>query len=77
MIQVWPGIVSHPAQPPNVDPFGVAVRVTVVPLGKLAVQVVEQPSPPGELDTVPAPVPAKFTVRVGPVPVKQTTFAVM
>ena len=31
----------------------------------------------GELDIVPLPVPAKSTVTVGPVPVKQTTLAVM
>jgi hypothetical protein len=60
-----------------VDPFGVAVKVTTVPLTKLALQLVEQPNPAGELATVPAPVPAKVNVTAGPVPVKQITFAVM
>jgi hypothetical protein len=48
-----------------------------VPLGKLALQVVEQPRPAGVLLTVPAPFPAKVTVRTGPVALKQMTFAVM
>jgi hypothetical protein len=37
----------------------------------------EHPSPGGELEIVPLPVPAKSTVTVGPVPVKHTTLAVM
>jgi hypothetical protein len=52
-----------------------------VPLGKLALHVLAQLRPVGELFTLPEPVPAKSTVRVGPEPppepVKQTTFAVM
>jgi hypothetical protein len=71
---------EQPAHPPNV-PFATAVRVTLEPVGKLPVQddpaVDEQPRPGGELDIVPLPVPAKSTVTVGPVPVKQTTSAVM
>ena len=72
-----------PLHPPNEPPTGVALRVTVVPLAKLALHapcwVLEQLIPPGELVTVPEPLPAKRTVRIGdpPVLVKQTTFAVM
>jgi hypothetical protein len=60
-----------------VDPLGVAVNVIVVPLTNVVAHVAEQLRPGGELTTVPAPVPAKVTVKVGPVPVKQTTFAVI
>ena len=66
-----PDVESQPDQPPNVDPLGVAVNVTV-PLVKCALHVVAQLRPEGELVTVPEPAPAKFTVRVGPEP-KQTT----
>jgi hypothetical protein len=58
---------------------GVALSVTVVPVGKIAAQVDAQPIPPGVLMTNPLP-PPKFTMSVGPVgpvPVKQTTVAVM
>ena len=62
--------VPVPEQPPPVhpaksDPFvGVAVSVTVVPKLKLAVQLVAQfEIPPGELLTLPVPVPALVTVR--------------
>jgi hypothetical protein len=73
-----PDTVSQPAQPPNVDrPVGAAVIVTVVPSAKVAVHVVAQPSPIGELEIVPVPVPAKSAVTVGPPPVKQTTLAVI
>ena len=62
-------------------PFGVAVKVTAVPLGKLELQVLAQPKPDGELVTVPDPLPAKVTVRFAPPPpplaLKQITFAVM
>ena len=79
-VQAVPELIVHPAHPPNV-PFGTAVKVTFVPVGKLPVQeepaVDEQPSPAGELEIVPLPVPAKLTVIVGPVPVKQTTLPVM
>jgi hypothetical protein len=72
----FPDTVSQPAHPPNVDPvLAAAVNVTVVPEGKLAVQFAAQPSPTGELDTVPMPVPAKSSVMIGPL--KQTTVAVM
>ena len=76
--------VHPPDQPPNEDdPTGVAVRVTEVPLEKLALQftaVLGQLIPEGELVTVPEPLPAKTTVKIGPPPpllVKQTTFAVI
>ena len=66
----------QPAHPPNV-PFGTAVRVKLDPVGKLPMHVDEHPRPAGELDIVPLPVPAKSTVTVGPVPLKQTTLAVI
>ncbi len=54
-----------PVQPVKVEPVaGVAVRVTAVPSGNVAEQVVPQSIPPGELLTVPAPVPVLVTVRV-------------
>ena len=55
--------------------LGVPVRVTVVPLTKLALHTVGQSMPDGELLTV--PLPETSTVRIGPVPVKQMTFAVI
>jgi hypothetical protein len=84
----FPVPVQPPDQPPNVEgAMGVAVRVTVVPLGKLSMQltaVLAQLKPEVELVTVPVPLPRKLTVNVGsapppplPVLVKQTTFAVM
>ena len=60
--------VPVPEQPPPVQPLkvepaaGAAVRVTVVPLVKLAEQVAPQLMPTGELVTVPLPVPAGATV---------------
>ena len=76
MTQVVPDTVSQPAQPPNTDPaLAAAVNVIVVPVGKLALQFVAQPSPTGELDTVPNPLPAKSRVMIGPL--KQTTLAVI
>jgi hypothetical protein len=77
MVQTCPDTASQPVQPPKVEPFGVAVNVTGLPLGKLALQVVEHPSPAGVLLTVPAPVPAKVTVSTGPVALKQMTLAVI
>ena len=59
-----------PAQPPPVQPAkeepaaDAAVRVTAVPLVKLAEQVAPQLIPTGELVTVPLPVPDGVTVRV-------------
>src|ERR1700676_4410514 len=80
-----PEPVQPPLQPPNDElPAGVAVRVTVVPLGKLVVHVtfvLAQLKPEGETVTVPVPRPEKVSVRVGspppppPAPVKQTPFA--
>src|SRR5439155_10840692 len=53
-----------PLQPLKVEPAaGAAVSVTAVPFVKLAAQVAPQVIPPGELVTVPLPVPAGVTVR--------------
>src|SRR2546427_8994720 len=50
-------------QPVKVEPAaGLAVRVTAVPLAKLAEQVATQLIPAGLLVTVPDPVPASVTV---------------
>ena len=55
--------VQAPDQPANVElAFGVAVSVTMVPLVKLALHVAPQSIPAGLLITVPAPVPALWTV---------------
>jgi len=85
-VQVSPEMEGQPLdQPPNV-PRGVAVSTTVVPLANVPTHVppvLGQLIPEGWLVTVPAPVPAKLTVMVGPEPppllelVKQTTFAVI
>src|SRR5439155_25510776 len=72
-----------PAQPPPVQPVkvepaaGAAVRVTVVPLVKLAAQVAPQLIPTGALVTVPLPAPALLTVsaKVGSVNVAVTVVA--
>ena len=54
-----------PLQPANVEPAaGIAVKVTTVPLVKLAEQVAPQEIPAGELTTVPVPLPLSITVRV-------------
>lgn len=77
-----------PVQLPKVDgAIGVALRVTVVPDGKLSMQltaVLAQLKPEVELVTVPVPLPVKLTVKVGSapppplvVPVKHTTLAVI
>jgi hypothetical protein len=55
--------VHAPDQPANEDPdAGVAVRATLVPLLKLAEQVLPQLIPAGLLVTVPWPLPASDTV---------------
>ncbi len=55
--------VQAPLQPPKVEPLAAAaVRVTVVPLSKLALQVEPQLTPVGEEVTVPLPVPVLVTV---------------
>lgn len=87
IVQVLPETRLQPDHPPNVPPTGVAVRVTSVPVGKLALHVLwalEQLRPSGELVIVPEPLPAKVTVMLGSanppppvVPVKQVTFAVI
>src|SRR3989442_3427757 len=52
-----------PVQPEKVEPAaGVAVNVTAVPLGKLAVHVAPHVIPAGALVTLPLPVPALLTV---------------
>jgi hypothetical protein len=53
-----------PLQPPNEDPLAAAaVRVTDVPVAKVAEQVVPQLMPAGALVTVPDPVPDFVTVN--------------
>src|SRR5436853_6999469 len=77
--------VPVPAQPPPVQPVkvepaaGAAVRVTAVPLVKLAAQVAPQVIPAGELVTVPLPVPALLTVsaKVGRAKVAVTVVAAL
>ena len=68
-----PSVTVHgpvPAQPPplqpvNVEPpAGAAVRVTAVPVVKVAAQVVPQEMPAGALVTVPLPAPLGITVSV-------------
>ena len=87
-VQVEVPVQPPPDHPPKVEgATGVAVRATVVPLGKLSMQltaVLAQEKPEVALVTVPVPEPEKPTVSVGsaappplPVLVKQTTFAVM
>jgi len=61
------------AQPPPAQPAkdelaaAVAVRVTIVPGSKVALQVVPQLMPEGLLETLPLPVPLNATVSVGEV----------
>jgi len=53
-------------QPTNVDPAaGVAVKVTLEPLLKLALHLVPQLIPAGLLVTIPLPVPARVTLKTG------------
>ena len=57
---------QSPLQPPKVDPTpGVAVKETVVPAEKLAMQVPGQDMPPGLLVTVPAPLTVTVSVTGG------------
>jgi hypothetical protein len=57
--------VQAPLQPAKVDPVAaVSVKVTTVPLVKLALQVLGQVMPAGLLLTEPVPVPPKVTERV-------------
>lgn len=59
--------VQAPLHPAKVDPAdAAAVRVTTVPLVKLALQVLGQVMPAGLLLTDPAPVPASVTDKVNP-----------
>ena len=61
--------VQAPLQPANVDPdTGAAVRLTTVPLLKLAEHVEGQLIPAGELLTAPVPVPASVTFRANWLP---------
>jgi len=65
MVTVHVPVPVHPPalQPVNVEPAaGVAVRVTAVPLARVAEHVVPHAIPVGELDTVPAPAPDLVTV---------------
>lgn len=60
-----------PPHPWNVEPwFGIAVSCTVVPLVKLALHVVWQFMPAGELVTMPLPEPELSTVSVNPTTLK-------
>jgi hypothetical protein len=66
-VTVQSPVPEHPAplQPVKVEPMAEkAVRVTLVPSGKLALQVMPQVIPPGREPTVPTPVPLLVTVRV-------------
>ena len=76
-----PEVESQPTQPPNVDGLvAVAVNEIGMPLTKLALHVPTvdaQLRPCGELVTFPEPRPAKFTVSIGPVLLRQATFAVI
>ena len=64
-VQVPVPVQLPPLQPVNVEPVaGVAVSVTAVPLAKVAAQVEPHERPAGELEIVPAPVPAFVRLSV-------------
>jgi hypothetical protein len=63
-VQLVPLEVSQPVQAVRAEVLsGAAVRVTVAPPSKLALQVAPQAMPAGVEVTVPAPVPVAVTVR--------------
>jgi len=64
-----------PLQPAKVDPAAaVAVRVTIVPLVKFALQALGQVMPLGLLPTEPLPVPARVTLNANePVGISRNT----
>jgi hypothetical protein len=59
-----PRPLQAPLQPVNVPTVGVAVKGTIVPLVKAALQAVPQLMPAEPLVTVPLPVPVLPTVRL-------------
>jgi hypothetical protein len=67
IVTVQPPVPLHaPPQPAKLDPAaGVAVKVTCVPAPKLALHVVPQLIPPGELVTMPLPVSLTVSVKEG------------
>jgi hypothetical protein len=65
VVQVPVPVHPPPLQPANIDPDdGVAVSVTILPVGNEALQLFPQLIPAGVLVTVPVPVPILLTVRV-------------
>jgi len=65
VIEQLPVPLHDPPQPANVDPLvGVGVNIIDVPAAKVAVQVVPQLIPAGELVIVPIPVPESEVVRL-------------
>ena len=67
-MQVFPDVESQPLQLVKVEPpAAVGVRVTDVPVVYEAEHVLGQVMPAGELETVPAPLPAVVTVKLKPV----------
>src|SRR5690606_7254773 len=73
---VVPLVLSQPDQPPNAEiASGTAVKVTLVPASKGAVQVAPQSMPAGTLVTVPPPEPASTTLRLVPPPQAERTMS--
>jgi hypothetical protein len=65
-VQVVPETVSHPPQPARVElPAALAVRIAVVPASYCWEQAVPQSIPGGLEVTLPVPVPACITRRIG------------